>query len=490
MEPPSESSPPAPVAVDPNTGRVLAGTYQIIRLLGEGGMGKVYEAGHLRLSKKRYAVKVLHAGAGDNAEVYARFRREAEIATEIGHPHIVEVHDFNVSEEGQPFIVMELLTGHDLGSLLNQKQGKLSRQELIPILAQVASALTAAHERGVVHRDLKPENIYLTRDPEGGVQVKLLDFGLSTIKHQRSRLTQGGAIMGTPDYMAPEQAKGEIGDVDTRTDIFALGVIVYQCLSGKLPFEAPTPLGILYKVVNELPRPVAELNPALPAELDVILARAMAKSREERYQTVDAFIQELTHVLERPARLAGPDTEPVPRVAPAELSGPAAAVTGPLPAQRRAATQPEVEPRPSAEPHDDELEETPSVPPPPLSVLPPGAPPVPEDDPPSDEARVREPPPKVMVSRSLAPGVLVLPERPRSTDDATTPRTRSELPPGAAYLHEQDTVEKLRGGRRWLRIALVGALLLLLGVAAFLITVRSGLDASDSTLPRHDAGAR
>ncbi len=487
MEPPSESQPPASGPADPNTGRILAGTYRIIRLLGEGGMGKVYEAGHLRLSKKRYAVKVLHAGASDNAEVYARFRREAEIATELGHPNIVEVHDFNVTEEGQPFIVMELLTGHDLGSLLYQKQGKISRQELIPIMAQVGSALTAAHERGVIHRDLKPENIYLTRDPEGAVQVKLLDFGLSTIKHQRSRLTQGGAIMGTPDYMAPEQAKGEIGDVDQRTDIFALGVIVYQSLTGKLPFDAPTPLGVLYKVVNEQPRPVAELNPAVPSEADAIIARAMAKTREARYANVQAFVQELIHVLEQPVRLPGPDTEPVPRVAPAEVGLPAGAVTGPIPVRPSAAPAP---PHPATGPRDDDdLEETPSVPVPPLSVLPPGAPPVPPDEPITEEGEVREQP-KVMVSRSLAPGVLVAPSKPQPSEDATRPRTRSEPPSAGSYLHEQDTVEKLRGGRRWVRIALVGFLLLLLGVTAFLITIKTGSDAQDNNLPRLDSGVR
>jgi serine/threonine-protein kinase len=493
VEPPSESQTPAPPPTDPNQGKILAGSYRIVRLLGEGGMGKVYEAAHVRLTKKRYAVKVLHAGAADNAEVYARFRREAEIATEIGHPHIVEVHDFNASEEGQPFIVMELLTGHDLGGLLGQKGGRLSRQELIPILAQVASGLGAAHERGVVHRDLKPENIYLTRDAEGSVQVKLLDFGLSTIKHQRSRLTQGGAIMGTPDYMAPEQAKGEITDVDQRTDIFALGVIVYQCLSGRLPFDAPTPLGVLYKVVNEQPRLLAEEIPGLSAETDAIIGRAMAKSREDRYGSVEAFIQDLTQVLERPARMASPqepDTHPVPRVSPPASGRP----TGPLPSprsasvhaavagtlssdDRRAPTQPE---RGSAQGprDDDELEETPSVPVAPLTGLPPGAPPLPKEaiEPISEDTPVREPP-KVMVSRSLAPGTLVLDEKqrealdPRAREDATSPITKSQPLTVGTYLHDQDTVEKLRGSARWTRIVLVVVILLLLGGAALWITI-------------------
>ena len=460
------------VATDPNQDKVLADTYRIIRPLGEGGMGKVYEVGHLRLTKKRYAVKVLHPGAGDNAEVYARFRREAEIATEIGHPHIVEVHDFNVTEEGQPFIVMELLNGKDLAQHLDDHL-RLPRQEVVRIIAQVASALAAAHGRGIVHRDLKPANIFLTRASDGSdeMHVKLLDFGLSTIKHQRSRLTKEPSVMGTPDYMAPEQAAGEVGDVDHRTDIFALGVIVYQCLSGKMPFEAPTPLGVLYKVCHDRPRPLSELVAGLSPETDAIVERAMAKRREDRYQSAEAFVQELSQVLERPARLTG--------------SGPAQGRTATPPRGRAGvaitATAGEIAPGPAGTPpaagglsveaaygdRERDLDATPRIPVSPLAtqtpvraVLPPGAPPVPEE-------ALREA--KVMVSPSLAPGVLVLEKKQAAALRAEQLPTTE--PEGiGSYLHEQDTVDKHRFPTRN-QLVLIGVAVLIVAALVVLIII-------------------
>jgi len=263
-------------------------------------MGKVYEAGHVRLSKKRYAVKLLHAGAADDIEAYARFKREAEIATEIGHSHIVEVHDFNVTDEGQPFIVMEFLEGEDLFDYAARR--RMERHEVTRVLRQVAAALGAAHDRGVVHRDLKPENIFLTRNEEEDLHVKLLDFGLSKIKHGRSRLTKQNAVFGTPSYMSPEQANGQVEDIDHRTDVFALGVIAYQCLSGVMPFDGPTPLGILYKVCNESFAPLSELVPGLSAEVDAVMNRALAKERHDRYQSAQAFVQDLTRALDTTER--------------------------------------------------------------------------------------------------------------------------------------------------------------------------------------------
>jgi serine/threonine protein kinase len=299
----TEKSPPQE---DPNQGKVLADTYQVIRLLGQGGMGRVYEVGHTRLTKKRYAVKILRADAAADPEAYARFRREAEITSGLGHPHIVEVHDFNVTGDGQPFIVMEFLEGEDLYDHLQRRGEPLHRSEVLRILTQVTSGLKAAHDAGVIHRDLKPENIYLARQPEGDPQVKLLDFGLSKIKHGKSRLTKQNAVFGTPHYMAPEQADGKSDDVDVRSDIYALGVIVYQCLCGDVPFDAPTPLGVLYKVINEAPKPLTERAPQLPPELDAVVGKAMAKAREERHESVDDFMLELSPILERPGRMSGP----------------------------------------------------------------------------------------------------------------------------------------------------------------------------------------
>jgi len=390
---------------DPLKGKVLANTYRLGRLLGQGGMGKVYEAGHLRLSKKRYAVKLLQPGTDDDSEAYARFRREAEIATEIGNPHIVDVHDFNITEEGQPFIVMELLEGEDLFDHYKRVR-RLPWHEVLEIMGQVAGALAAAHRRGIVHRDLKPENIYLTH-VEGELHVKLLDFGLSKIKHSRSRLTRKNAVFGTPDYMAPEQASGQGEEVDHRTDIFALGVIVYQCLAGVLPFEAAAPLGVLYRVCNDEPRPLTEIVPGLTAEVDRVVARAMAKRKVDRYDSAEAFVEDLAAALARSPRVEG---LPIQR----ESSSPATRVSAG-----------EIRSQPSGE----------------SPLLPPGAPPLPVDVLDAGGAE-----PSVMVSRSLAPGELdtsgglsgELEGRIPSIHDLET----GEVGALGPQLHELDTVRR------------------------------------------------
>jgi serine/threonine-protein kinase len=414
---------------DPMKGRVLAGTYRLRRLLGEGGMGKVYEAGHVRLSKKRYAVKVLQASAADDAEAYARFKREAEIATEIGHSHIVEVHDFNVTEEGQPFMVMEFLEGQDLFDYAAHR--RLERHEVTRVLRQVAAALAAAHGRGIVHRDLKPENIFLTRNEDGDIHVKLLDFGLSKIKHGRSRLTKQNAVFGTPNYMSPEQANGQVEDIDHRTDIFALGVIAYQCLSGVMPFDGPTPLGILYKVCNEDFKPLTELMPGLSDEVDAVMDRVMAKERQDRHKSAQEFVQELMRALERTERRPSGRRISVEDKTPLFSTSAAGKIDRetPTPAVSRSrppATEPPASMSRRASPRQ--------------SLLPPGAPPLPDDAlpdtippmdeeaetlplvdtlPPVDEEEEvetlppKEPPPKdgpsVVVSPSLAPNALQLP---------------------------------------------------------------------------------
>ena len=189
------------------SGRVLSGTYQISRLIGTGGMGKVYEARNIRLEKK-YAIKVLSAEASANLELVRRFRREAKIASDLGHPHIVDVHDVDKTEDGLNFMVMEFLGGKDLGEQLS-RTARLPVQDAVAITNQVCSALQAAHRSEIIHRDLKPENIFLC-DTEGGlISVKVLDFGISKILGSTSIHTRDSHILGTPHYMAPEQAEGK-----------------------------------------------------------------------------------------------------------------------------------------------------------------------------------------------------------------------------------------------------------------------------------------
>ena len=272
-------------------GEVLADQYRITRKLAEGGMGVVFEAVHTRLGKKKFAVKVLHGAIRAHKEVYARFRREAEIATELGHRNIVEVLDFNETSDGSPYMVMEFLEGEDLSAMLS-REGRLKPEELLEIIDPVAHALAAAHAKEIVHRDLKPENIFLALDSEGDVTVKVLDFGISKIKHSKSVVTQDSAVMGTPFYMSPEQAVGQVKQIDHRTDIFALGTICYQALAGVLPFDAPTIPGVIYKICHEEPPAISEQVSDLPDGVEAVLARAMAKELEHRYDSVGRFVAE------------------------------------------------------------------------------------------------------------------------------------------------------------------------------------------------------
>jgi len=285
------------VSADKLIGQVLHDTHRIVRLMGEGGMGAVYEAEHVRLRKSRFAVKVLHDKMLGMGQVLSRFQQEAEIATKLGHPNIVYVTDFYETEDGRPCMVMEYLEGEDLSARL-KRQGQLSPAALVDLLHQVGSALQAAHARHIVHRDLKPENIFLVQAPDGSTTAKLLDFGISKIRDNTSVLTRTNALMGTPYYMSPEQAGGDIKAIDHRTDIFALGVIAYYCLSDELPFTAPTPLGIIRQVCDVEPAPLLEKAAHLPAEAGRVVARALAKKMKDRYQQVESFVEDLAAALE------------------------------------------------------------------------------------------------------------------------------------------------------------------------------------------------
>jgi serine/threonine-protein kinase len=276
-------------------GKVLHETYEITRQLGEGGMGTVWEARHLRLSGKRCAVKVLHGQVATDAEAFARFRREADIASKIGHPNIIEVLDWNQLPSGAPYMVLEYLDGEDLAARLSR--GPLSVHDALSIARQMGSALKAAHAADVVHRDLKPGNVYLLPREMGGEMidhVKVLDFGISKMKNSSTVQTQDAVLLGTPQYMAPEQALGKNNEIDNRTDVFALGAICYEMLSGQAPFQGNTLAEVVFKVVYEpiipLTRYVPDLDPSIVAAID----KAMAKVPADRYPDVGSFITALT----------------------------------------------------------------------------------------------------------------------------------------------------------------------------------------------------
>ncbi|REG35836.1 serine/threonine-protein kinase [Archangium gephyra] len=286
-----------PAASDIRVGAVLRDTYEISSLLGKGGMGTVFLARHRRLPGKLVAVKVLQNSASLNPELYARFRREAEIASQLGHPNIVEVLDFDTLQDGTPFLVMEYLRGESLEQRL--ERGPLPVDAALSIIRQVCSALQAAHRAGVVHRDLKPANVFLVPTDSGGVvseRVKLLDFGISKMLDSQTLQTQEAVLIGTPQYMAPEQALGKNSEVDARTDIFALGCIVYELLSGRPPFagDGGSIVQVVFRIVHGQPEPLASLCPDLPSRVLGAVEKALAKSPQDRYPDVSSFVAELT----------------------------------------------------------------------------------------------------------------------------------------------------------------------------------------------------
>lgn len=278
----------APDDEDPIVGQLLDGSYEVLRVIGEGGMGRVYEARHTRLHTKRFAVKLLHHELARQPDVVTRFQREAEAASVLTHPNVVGVYDVNTSADGRPYIVAELLQGEDLGSHLD-RVGKLSTVDAVHIVRQVCHALGAAHASGIVHRDVKPENVFLAGP---NATVKVLDFGISKVLETSDGLTKTGTVMGTPDYMAPEQARGD--RVDSRADIYAVGAILYRALTGRKPFEGNDAMSILTAVLTQEPERPSTLNPKIPLSLELIVQQTMAKTPSQRFATMEALEQALT----------------------------------------------------------------------------------------------------------------------------------------------------------------------------------------------------
>ncbi|HKY36382.1 MAG TPA: protein kinase [Polyangiaceae bacterium] len=272
------------------TGEYLGGRYRIGRLLGTGGMGSVYAATREDLGRMRVAIKILHPQLAADEGLIARFRREAETVGAINHPNIVRILDFQIDDGNEPaFLVMELLDGLSLRQEL-QRRGWLMTERSIFIAHQMLAALAAVHRAGVIHRDIKPENVFLTSMSGLGDIVKLLDFGVAKVQTAQT-LTQTGAVVGTPMYMAPEQARGE--RLDARCDLYSVGAILYEMLSAQAPFAGDNYNALLFAIQQGQPTPLTELRDDIADDLRAVIERSMARDIEQRFRTAEEMSQAL-----------------------------------------------------------------------------------------------------------------------------------------------------------------------------------------------------
>jgi eukaryotic-like serine/threonine-protein kinase len=288
---------------DSLVGSRLSERYDVTRKIGEGGMGVVYEAKHALIGK-RVAIKVLLDKYAQKADIVARLQQEARLASSIGHEHIVDITDFGETHDGRTYVVMEFLEGESLAQLL-AREGPLPPARAVGIVRQVSSALGAAHEKGIVHRDVKPENVFIIRRSDKDF-VKVVDFGISKAMRQADgegghssspRLTHTGMVLGTPLYMSPEQARGE-DDLDHRIDVYAVGVILYELLTGETPFRGSNYLNVISQVLSQDPRPLSRARPDLQISLalESIVMKAMAKDRVHRYPDMAALDADLARI--------------------------------------------------------------------------------------------------------------------------------------------------------------------------------------------------
>lgn len=284
--------------IDPYIGATIDGRYEVESLIGEGGMGVVYRCTHTIIGKK-VAMKVLRADMARSEEVVGRFLNEARSASSIGNPHIIDISDFGRLPDGATYFIMEYLEGTSLSGAAERGPPPLDR--IGAIIIQLAEALGAAHDVGIVHRDLKPENIFLVRRGSQRDFVKVLDFGIAKVANAAGRFTQAGQVFGTPHYMSPEQAAG--ANVDHRADIYAVGVILYELVTGRLPFDADTFMGILSQHMYKEPEPPSTLIQfqRLDPDLERVILCCLKKNPDDRYQRMSELESDLRQIFVEPA---------------------------------------------------------------------------------------------------------------------------------------------------------------------------------------------
>jgi eukaryotic-like serine/threonine-protein kinase len=314
---------------DPFIGReLLSGQFRVLEKVGTGGMGSVYKAEQPAMNRM-VAIKILHPKLAGRKDLTSRFRREARAMSQLTHPNTVKVFMYGeLEDDGSLYIVMEMLEGRNLNQTV-RKEGPMTPERAIPILIQVCGALQEAHDLGIVHRDLKPENIFLCK--QGGINdyPKVLDFGLAKVTERQMQpgsviLTQEGMVFGTPEFMSPEQAQGKT--LDARSDIYSLAVILYEVLTGKLPFSARTPMEYIQKHVTDAIIPLSERVPdrKFPKGLDDVLAKALQKQPDDRYQSAGEFGEALRS-------FGGAAAKALPALGPAAPGGGADAKSPSLP---------------------------------------------------------------------------------------------------------------------------------------------------------------
>lgn len=274
-------------ADDPLLGVELAGTYRVLGVLGEGGMGRLYDAEHVRLDR-RYAVKVIHRPLADRSDLVERFAREARAMSRVQSDHIVDVVDVIEAPDGRQCIVTEKLEGKDLEAHVSGAR-KLTPSEAVRWVRQACRGASAAHALGVVHRDLKPSNLFLASDAGGSVTLKILDFGVAKIGGESAEVTSTGVIVGTPAFMAPEQARGA-SSADARSDVYALGAVLYRLVTGQNPYGGSDASTTLIRLLEESPARPSVVDKTVPAGLEAIIEKAMARDPAERFQSADELL--------------------------------------------------------------------------------------------------------------------------------------------------------------------------------------------------------
>lgn len=322
---------------DPYIGRSIeGGKYQILQKIGAGGMGAVYKAQQTGMGRM-VAIKVLHSKLISRKDLVSRFSREAKALGHLTHPNTVKIYDDGVLEDGSLYIVMEHLEGKNLNQTV-RTQGPFTVDRALPIMTQVCGALDEAHRAGIVHRDLKPENIFLCNNASMKDFPKVLDFGLAKVTEKEMRpgsiiLTQEGMVFGTPEFMSPEQAQGVT--LDARSDIYSLAVILYEVLTGKLPFDARLPMEHIQHHVMTQPIPLDQRVPGLtfPPGFGDVIARALSKSPDQRYQTTVEFAAALVACCQRAQSIPAPTSQPQPGYAgaPSHPGQPAQATASGMP---------------------------------------------------------------------------------------------------------------------------------------------------------------